>query len=180
VNLIERRLLKLGANVKTEGMPKTLDDLRDLKHFEFQNFIIKRVHGTHSPRKTGDMGIDGYSFFEGLPIQVKQSEKIGRNVIDNFETAIRRDGNHKGYVIAFSFGSGAYAEAARVKREGLEIALVEVATLIDVSGDITPRPGLDQLTADLLQGVRAAETELKGARPDISIEELVASDQGVG
>jgi hypothetical protein len=32
------------------------------------------------------MGIDGFSF-EGEPIQVKQSEDIGRNAVDNFETA---------------------------------------------------------------------------------------------
>ena len=33
------------------------------------------------------MGIDGYSFMVHDPIQVKQSEKVGRNVIDNFETS---------------------------------------------------------------------------------------------
>ena len=56
----------------------------------------QNIHGTHAPRKTGDMGIDGFSFFERLPIQVKQSDSVGRNVVDNFETAIRRTGKHKG------------------------------------------------------------------------------------
>jgi DNA modification methylase len=178
VNLMMRRLAKLGAVAKTEGLPKTVDDLRDLRDLEFQNWAINRVHGTHSRRKVHDMGIDGYSFMEGLPIQVKQSEKVGRPKVDEFETAMRRYGKDKGYIIAFSFSSGAYEEAARVRREGLEIALIEVATLIDVPADIAPRPGLDQLTADLLQGVRAAETELRGSRPHLAIEELVASDQG--
>jgi len=42
------------------------------------------------------------------PIQVKQSEHVGRNVVDNFETAIRRAKQDIGYIIAFSFGKGAY------------------------------------------------------------------------
>ena len=37
------------------------------------------------------MGIDGFTFFNRYPIQVKQSEHIGRNVVDNFETALQRD-----------------------------------------------------------------------------------------
>ena len=76
------------------------------------------------------MGIDGYSFMERLPIQVKQSEAVGRNVVDNFETAIERAGLDKGYIIAFSFTKGAREEAARVKiAKGLTIELVDVERL---------------------------------------------------
>jgi hypothetical protein len=42
-----------------------------------------------SSKKVGDMGIDGITF-DGIPIQAKQSEKVGRSVVDNFETAINR------------------------------------------------------------------------------------------
>ena len=63
------------------------------------------------------MGIDGYTC-EGYPVQVKQSENIGRNVVDNFETAIRRSKKTRGVIVAFSFSKGAYDEIARVKREG--------------------------------------------------------------
>lgn len=41
------------------------------------------------------MGIDGFSLMLPEPIQVKQSEGIGRNVVDNFEDggqARRQDG----------------------------------------------------------------------------------------
>ena len=31
------------------------------------------------------MGIDGFTFMHRYPIQVKQSEGIGRNVVDNFK-----------------------------------------------------------------------------------------------
>ncbi len=77
------------------------------------------------------MGIDGYTYMEHLPIQVKQSERIGRNVVDNFETAVERSGKHKGYVVGFSFTRGAHEEAARAKAEkGMEIELVKISTLI--------------------------------------------------
>jgi hypothetical protein len=36
--------------------------------------------GTINPKKVGGMGIDGFTFFNRYPIQVKQSENIGRNV----------------------------------------------------------------------------------------------------
>ena len=51
------------------------------------------VYGVHAPRRTGDMGIDGYSFFERLPIQVKQVDSVGRKVVDEFEKAMTQAGN---------------------------------------------------------------------------------------
>lgn len=44
---------------------------------------------------------------------MKQSENIGRNVVDNFETAIRRMGKKNGVIVGFSFGSTAFGEVAR-------------------------------------------------------------------
>ena len=136
VDLMKRRILKLtnGAVApKLVGMPVAEPDLLKLKPYEFQNWVIQRVNGSHSPRKSGDMGIDGFSFMHHDPIQVKQSSGVGRNVIDNFETAVGRAGKDKGYVIAFSFTKGAYEEAARAKAEnGLDISLITVSDLIEV------------------------------------------------
>jgi len=36
-----------------------------------------------------------------------------------------------GYVVAFSFGKGAYEEVARVKKEGIEIKLITVKDILD-------------------------------------------------
>lgn len=110
--------------------PETEEALKLLQPFEFQNWIINAMNGSHSPRQVHDMGIDGYSFFTKDPIQVKQSEKVGRNVIDNFETAVRRAGGDTGYVIAFSFTKGAVEEAARAKSDGLLIKLVRVKEVL--------------------------------------------------
>jgi len=146
VNVMKRQLQRrAGAdNIKLIGMPVTEGQLRDLKPFEFQNWIIQSMNGSHAPRKSGDMGIDGYSFMLHEPIQVKQSDAIGRNVVDNFETAVKRSGKEKGYIVAFSFGKGAYEEAARVKAaDGLVIVLLTVADLMAGRVDlVTPDAGL--------------------------------------
>jgi DNA modification methylase len=166
VGIMERRMEKLGARIRLHGLPMSEDDLWLLRPFEFQNWVIQRVDGTHSPRKTGDMGIDGFSFMEHFPIQVKQSKNVGRNVIDNFETAVERAGNAKGYVIAFSFTKGAREEAARVRNEkGLQIELVEVARLVPES----PQKRTPQIE-DLFPVHRP-----KNSRP--SVRDLIKSDR---
>jgi len=186
VRIMRRRLIRAGAEPSIVGLPETEDALRSLKPFEFQNWVIDTLNGRHARRRVADMGIDGYSFLENLPIQVKQSDKVGREVIDGFETAVRRERAHKGYVTAFSFTKGAYDEVARVKSEGLEIALVEVRTLLDNPPEREPESGLEEMILDLLKGAReAAQAALRrgaawsqprpsDARP--SVAELIASD----
>lgn len=87
-----------------------------------------------SKRLVADMGIDGYYektiFTDIAGIQVKQSEKVERNVVDNFETALRRGKYEKGFIVAFSFTKGAHEEAARVRGKGLDIQLVKVEDLL--------------------------------------------------
>lgn len=173
VELMQRRLVKVGAqSVKLIGMPVTEKQLHDLKPFEFQNWVINRMNGTHSPKKSGDMGIDGFSFMLHEPIQVKQSERIGREVVDLFETALKRSGKNKGYIVAFSFGKGAHEEAARAKgAEGLTIELLKVADLLQGKADLVmPETGV------FGTDVPIPEPRSPDARP--SVEELIASESG--
>ncbi len=164
VGLMQRRLRKLGAEPEVENVPASEVDLRTLKPFEFQNWVMQQVSGTPSPKRSGDMGIDGLSFMYHEPIQVKQSESVGRNVVDNFETAVERSGKDAGYIVAFSFTKGAYEEAARAKAAGkAEIVLVTVAELIETSEAITrptmpkaarkPTPDLMRLLSALTKSV---------------------------
>ncbi len=139
IRLIIDRLHDVGvhpADINIIGMPTTVEKLEKFKPYDFQYWVIQEMHGTGSPRKSGDMGIDGFSFVEHCPIQVKQSERIGRNVVDNFETALRRYYKHKttgmkGYIVAFSFGRGAHEEVARAKKDGIEITLIPVQDILD-------------------------------------------------
>jgi DNA modification methylase len=173
VGLMKRRMEKVGAvGIKLVGMPVSEQQLRALKPFEFQNWVIQRLNGTHSPRKSGDMGIDGFSYLEHLPIQVKQSESVGRQVVDTFETAIERSGKKKGYLVAFSFTSGAHEESARAAApgKGVTVELVTVADLLaDTSLLVTPGGGALPGIGDIpLPAARPAES-----RP--SAEELLKS-----
>jgi hypothetical protein len=104
---MKKRLQKeFKINVQLIRGEVDMNYIRSLAPFEFQNWIIvDKFLGKASMRKSGDMGIDGYSptVLGGHPIQVKQSENVGRNVVDNFETAIRRINKKKGYIVAYSF-----------------------------------------------------------------------------
>lgn len=129
-NLMVQRLRKLHAPYKVVGLPRTVEELRALQPFDFQNWVFEKLHGRVNPRKVGDYGIDGWVELD-VPLQVKQSNDVGRNVVDNFETAIRRMGKKKGVIVAFSFGSGANEEVARVhNEEGLEIKLKTVEEIL--------------------------------------------------
>jgi DNA modification methylase len=122
------RLIKVGVtNIRIIGAPKTIKELKQLSDWQFQNWVIDRIGGVPSSKKADDKGVDGYTFMAREPVQVKQSEDIGRNVVDNFETAVRRKHKTTGYIVAFSFGKGAYEEAARANlEENLDIKLVRV------------------------------------------------------
>ena len=138
--LIRRRLDKLGIPVRIEKMPVKDAQLRALKHFEFQNMVIAAMDGIHNPKRTSDGGIDGYTWFEHWPIQVKQSDAVGRNVVDNFETAIERAQYKNGIIVAFSFTKGAIEEAARARTaKGLNIQLLKA---VDLFADRRPRSTL--------------------------------------
>ncbi|MCX6643555.1 MAG: site-specific DNA-methyltransferase [Candidatus Bathyarchaeota archaeon] len=166
-NLMKRRLVKVGAqSIKMIGMPTTVKDLKCLKPFEFQNWIVDRINGVQSNKKVGDMGIDGWTWMLHDPIQIKQSESIGREIIDKFESAIQRVTKTKGFIIAFSFTKGSYEEVARVKERGLEIHLIEVKDILD-----------DINSVYNLMGISAGFPELATApMPEINIKARSADD----
>jgi len=132
IRVVEQRMQKLGAtNFDVHGLVGSLAELRALDPFEFQNWAINAVYGQHSPRKIADMGIDGFTFMEHHPIQVKQIDHVGRPVIDNFSGVLQREKEKKGMVIAFGFTSGAVDEVARLERQDkIKIELVSCADLI--------------------------------------------------
>jgi len=127
----EKRLKNLGIkDIAILGLPTSIKELESLPHFEFQNWVCKQLNGRSSDKKSGDMGIDGNTS-NGIPIQVKQSQGIGRNVIDNFETAIRRADKEKGIIVGFSFVKGAIEEVARIKdSEGVIIKLLTISEML--------------------------------------------------
>ncbi|MDR1199492.1 MAG: site-specific DNA-methyltransferase [Prevotellaceae bacterium] len=116
--------------------------VRNQDAFEFEAWIIKQFGGTPNITQRNDLGIDGKAA-GGAPIQVKRSDSVPRDVIDRFLSAVQRydkrlfeknraAGKPAGHIIAFSFGKGAVAEAARLKnKEGIIIDLKKVNDIID-------------------------------------------------
>lgn len=131
----KRRVVKIGpTDVKVIGLPQSMTDLESLPPFEFQNWVCQKLHARVSTKKVGDLGIDG-TLFDGSPLQVKQSEHVGRPVVDSFETALQRVKRKGGVIVAFSFTKGAFEEAARAKNElGLEIELKTVKQIVAEEG----------------------------------------------
>ncbi|MDR0655373.1 MAG: site-specific DNA-methyltransferase, partial [Treponema sp.] len=120
------------------------DTLRYKDAFQFEAWIVQQFGGAPNAKQRGDMGLDGKTS-DGTPIQVKRSDNIGRNVIDNFKSAVERFDKNLfeknivakkpiGYIIAFSFGKGAVEEVARLKnREDRIIKLITVEEIIPIA-----------------------------------------------
>ena len=147
--------LKEGKDFEVYDLPKSEEELRMLPHFEFQNWAVialgqlTNTTGVPNVIKTGDFGIDGRLYpieiekkkKEGkdlfgehdkyYPVQVKQMDKAGRPDIDNFVSAIRRDGRDKGYFVAFGYSKDAVKEVKRLWKVGeVDINLIEVSSLL--------------------------------------------------
>ncbi len=120
------------------------DILRNKDAFEFESFIITQFDGINNTKQRNDLGLDGKTR-DNQPIQVKRSDQIGRNVIDNFHSAVMRNDKNLyeklkieakpiGYIIAFSFGKGAIQEVARLKNEeNVIIKLVTVEEIVPIA-----------------------------------------------
>jgi DNA modification methylase len=148
------------------------DTLRYKDAFEFESWIIGQFGGVANVKQKGDFGIDGRTR-EGKPIQIKRSDNIGRNVIDNFVSACKRydktlfeQSQHAneavGVIIAFSFGKGAIQEVARLKNEeNLIIQLVTVEEIIPIAKKPTLTVEFTDLGVDKKQ-LREIEFFAKG------------------
>ncbi len=116
------------------GMKYSIEELKELPPFEFQNWVVERIGGRVNPRKTGDMGIDGIvpisEYGANLPVEVKQ-HSISRPDVDKFETVLRRTKKKVGFIVGFKFSRGASEEIARCKNEEkLDIIAITIEELL--------------------------------------------------
>jgi DNA modification methylase len=129
-------------------LPWTVDKLRALPHFEFENWAVIALGGIPNKVQVGDMGVDGRIFPVGtkpsegglfsddwFPIQVKQMDKVGRPDIDAFEAVMEREGQggrQRGFFVSFGYTKDAEAECAAFhKRTGRIIKLLTVQEILD-------------------------------------------------
>ncbi|MCK4872218.1 MAG: restriction endonuclease [Phycisphaerales bacterium] len=142
-------LWQVGRGFIVRGLPWTIEKLKAIPHFEFENWAVIALGGIPNKVQVGDMGIDGRIFPVGskpadtdsmfaedwFPVQVKQSEKVGRPEIDKFEAVMEREGSggrQRGFFVAFSYTKNAEQECAAFhKRTGRIIKLLTVQEILD-------------------------------------------------
>ncbi len=132
-------------------LPWTIEKLRELPPFEFENWAVIALGGIPNTVQVGDMGIDGRIFpvgtkpedhksnlganmFAGdwFPVQVKQKDRVGRPDIDQFEAVMEREDRQRGFFVAFGYTSDAEQETANFhKRSGRIIKLITVQEILD-------------------------------------------------
>jgi len=148
------------------------DTLRYKNAFEFESWIVEQYGGISNRRQRNDFGLDG-KMPDNTPIQVKRSDNIGRNVVDNFYSAVQRSDKQLfeknktsqqpvGYIIAFSFSRGAIQEVARLKNtEDVIIKLVEVGEIVPISKKPLIKVSIKHVGRDN-KGVSVLEFEVSG------------------
>ena len=144
-------LWKARRGFVVRDLPWTVERLRKLPPFEFENWAVVAIGGLPNSTKVGDMGIDGrlfpvaslpkgratgdtFAFMDDwFPIQVKQRDKVGRPDIDAFEAVLVRENRELGFFVAFDYTADAEREARRFhSSSGKQIRLLRVSELIEM------------------------------------------------
>ncbi len=129
-------------------LPWTIEKLRAIPPFEFENWAVIALGGTPNAAQVGDMGIDGriypvsavpkklageLDFMDvWYPIQVKQKDKASRPDIDSFEAVMMREDRTQGFFVAFDYTQDAMSEIqAFLKRTGKIIRPITVQDILD-------------------------------------------------
>jgi hypothetical protein len=154
-----------------DGMPRTLAELRELGPLEFQNWVIDRMLGVHSARKSHDNGDRRPLVLRAPPDPGQAVLELGREALDKFETAIGRSGKHAGYLVALGCGKYAVEEAARSKKTDRAVILVKVedirrvGELVDTAEAARQQVDLSAEPPDLIGLVSRAQQSLAEKQP---------------
>jgi hypothetical protein len=144
-------LWKAGRGFVVRDLPWTVEKLRVIPPFEFENWAVIALGGIPNKVQVGDMGVDGRIFpvsssaaprkqQEGelglkerwYPIQVKQKDKVGRPDIDAFEAMMMREDCEKGFFVSFDYSSDALQEIESFfKRSHKVIVALTVKEILD-------------------------------------------------
>jgi len=158
----DEALWRAGRGFVVRDLPWTEEKLRAIPPFEFENWAVIALGGIPNKVQVGDMGVDGRLYPVGtkpapapkskkaakqgdvggeffgddwFPIQVKQSDKVGRPDIDAFEAVMEREGKggrQRGFFVAFGYTADAERECAAFhKRTGRIIKLLTVQEILD-------------------------------------------------
>jgi DNA modification methylase len=144
----DEKLWQIGRGFVVRDLPWTIEKLRAIPPFEFENWAVIALGGRPNVAKVGDMGIDGriypisampkkdkgeLGFMDvWYPIQVKQKDKVGRPDIDSFEAVMAREDRTQGFFVSFDYSSDAMREIeAFFKKTGKIIRAITVKDILD-------------------------------------------------
>ena len=147
----DEKLWKIGRGFVVRGLPWSVEKLRALPPFEFENWAVIALGGIPNKVQVGDHGIDGRIYpvsatpehkgkdtghldfmDEWYPVQVKQKDKTGRPDIDQFEAVMMREDRKLGYFVSFDFSGEALFEIDRFQRQsGRTIKPLTVREILD-------------------------------------------------
>jgi hypothetical protein len=144
----DEKLWRIGRGFVVRDLPWSEKKLRELPHFEFENWAVIALGGVPNIAKVGDMGIDGriypvsavpkktkgeLEFMDvWYPIQVKQKDKVGRPDIDAFEAVMMREDRTQGFFVSFDYSQDAMSEIqAFMKKTGKIIRPITVKDILD-------------------------------------------------
>jgi DNA modification methylase len=144
-------LWRAGRGFVVRDLPWTVEKLRVIPPFEFENWAVIALGGIPNKVQVGDMGVDGRIFpvsssaaprkqqedelglkERWYPIQVKQKDKVGRPDIDAFEAMMMREDCEKGFFVSFDYSSDALQEIESFfKRSHKVIVALTVQEILD-------------------------------------------------
>ena len=125
----DEELWRIGRGFIVRDLPWSVEQLRKIPPFEFENWAVIALHGIPNKAQVGDQGIDGriypvsampkksgakageLDFMDAwYPIQVKQKDRVGRPEIDSFEAAMLKFERPIGFFVAFDYSQDARDE----------------------------------------------------------------------
>jgi DNA modification methylase len=146
----DEKLWLAGRGFVVRDLPWTVDQLRKIPPFEFENWAVIALGGIPNKAQVGDHGIDGRIFPVSAtpkktaksaeldfmdawyPIQVKQKDRVGRPDIDSFEAVMTREDRQKGFFVAFDYSDDALTEIDNFfKHSGKVIVSLTVKEILE-------------------------------------------------
>ncbi len=126
---------------KIKGVYCTPYELKFLSWQELQQWVCNKFYASNILHSDGkNCGFDGIiqsnfnTNFAGCPIQVKASDNIGRDIIMSFYGAMNSNNKKIGFLVAYSFGSGAKEQVAKYKLDNkADIKLVTINDLCKIN-----------------------------------------------
>ncbi|MFH0983063.1 MAG: restriction endonuclease [Planctomycetota bacterium] len=95
--------------------------------------IDARIYPVSAMPKKGGAAAGELDFMgDWYPIQVKQTDKVGRPDIDSFEAVMAREERQRGFFVAFGYTADAERECAAFhKKTGRIIKFITVREILD-------------------------------------------------